>query len=155
VGYPVTELLAAIDHFLGWDNTTDAFLVGVGNLGRALLGYRGFAENGLRIQAAFDTDPVKLGTEIHGCRVLPLEKLSNLALRMHIQIGIITVPAEAAQGVADCMVEGGIRAVWNFAPAILKTPEAVFVENEHLSSSLAVLSRRLTRTTTAMDSPQD
>jgi len=143
VGYAVPALIAAIEHFLGWDNTTEAFLVGAGSLGTALLGYEGFREHGLQIVAAFDVDDVKIGQQIHGKRVLPLRKLSSLARRMHVRLGIITTPAGAAQEVADLMVEGGIKGIWNFAPASLKLPAGVIVENMQLSSSLAVLSNKL------------
>ena len=143
VGYRVAELLDAIETFFGWNNVTDAFLAGVGSLGSALLGYRGFTEYGLSIAAAFDTDPAKVGAIVHGVRVLHLDQLRKLAERMSIRIGIITVPAAAAQCVADLMVEGGIRGLWSFAPVTLEVPEHVIVEEERLSASLAVLSGKL------------
>lgn len=143
VGYRVEELIEAIEAFFGWNNVTDAFLAGVGSLGSALLGYRGFAEYGLSIVAAFDNDPAKVGSVVHGVRVLHLEKLQELAERMSVKVGIITVPASAAQGVADLMVAGGIRGLWSFAPATLEVPEHVIVEEERLSASLAVLSGKL------------
>lgn len=143
VGYEVTVLLAAVESFLGWDNMTEAFLAGVGSLGTALLGYEGFAEHGLKIIAAFDVDPQKVGSQVHGHRVLPLAKLENLARRMHVHIGIITTPAEAAQAVADQMVAGGIKAIWNFAPAPVRVPPGVVIEHQQLASSLAVLSSKL------------
>lgn len=143
VGYRVPQLIGAIEGFLGWNNATDAFLAGAGSLGSALLGYRGFTEYGLSIVAAFDTDPAKVGAVVHGVRVLPLDKLRRLAGRMSIRIGIIAVPAAAAQSVADLMVEGGIRGLWSFAPVTLEVPEHVIVEEERLSSSLAVLSGKL------------
>lgn len=145
IGYDVNLLIQAIEEFLGWNNTTEAFLAGAGSMGTALLGYGGFRDHGLDIVAAFDVDPAKVGQEIHGKKVLPMEKLADLARRMHIHIGIITVPAEAAQSVADRMIEGGIRAIWNFAPAALHVPDEVILENVHLSSSLAVLSSKLAR----------
>lgn len=143
VGYEVPVLMRAIESFLGWDNVTEAFLVGAGSLGTALLGYEGFREHGLNIIAAFDVEEAKIGQKIHGKQVLPLSKLSNLAARMHIHLGIITTPAEAAQDVADMMVAGGIRAIWNFAPANVRVPPGVIVENQQLASSLAVLSSKL------------
>jgi len=143
VGYSVPALIAAIEHLLGWDNVTDAFLVGAGSLGTALLGYDGFREHGLNIVAAFDVDPAKIGTTIHGKQVLPLDQFADLAARLHIHIGIITVPAESAQEVADLMVLSGIKAIWNFAPTDVQVPAGVIVENVRLSASLAVLSTRL------------
>lgn len=143
VGYVVRELVEAIEKFLGWDNVTEAFLIGAGSLGAALLGYGRFQKCGLDIVAAFDTDPKKIGQKLHDRHILPLEKLPNLMQRMHIHIGIITVPASAAQNVADLLVEGGVRAIWNFAPLRLKVPENVIVHNEDLYCSLAALSQKL------------
>lgn len=143
VGYNVPELINAIEEFLGWNNTTDAFLVGAGSLGSALLGYGGFQEYGLNLVAAFDVDPAKVGLDIHGREVFPLEKLHDLALRMHVLIGVLTVPAPAAQDVATYMVLSGIRAIWNYTPVKLEVPESVVVEDVKLASSLAVLSSRL------------
>ena len=143
IGYVVASLLAGLEQFLGWNNVNEAFLVGAGSMGSALLGYRKFEQCGLKIVAAFDLDPSKIGTRIHGKHVLPLEKMPNLAERMHILIGIITVPATEAQGVADLMVTGGIRAIWNFAPVRLRVPAEVIVHNEDLYCSLAALSQKL------------
>ena len=140
VGYYIPTLIDAIEQFLGWDNHTEAFLVGAGNLGSALLGYAGLRKHGLSIIAAFETDPNKVGTEIHGKDVLPLEKLPDLATRLHVTMGIITVPPEAAQSVADLMVASGITAIWNYAPTHIDVPHNVVVQNEDLASGLAVLS---------------
>ncbi|NLE30243.1 MAG: redox-sensing transcriptional repressor Rex [Phycisphaerae bacterium] len=146
VGYEVVPLIDAIEEFLGWNNTHDAFLVGAGHLGSALVGYSGFQDRGLNIVAVFDSDPAKIGTQVHGREVLPIEKLPNLAQRMYTLIGVIAVPAEAAQSVADLMVSGGIRAIWNFAPWPVLVHEQVVVENVRLSSSLAVLTNKLVQT---------
>lgn len=143
IGYPVDELIASIETFLGWNNTSDAFLVGVGHLGKALLGFREFEARGLRIVAAFDADPARVGTSVHGREVLPMEKLANLVERMHIHIGIITVPRDAAQQVANALVKAGIRAIWNFTITSLHVPEGIVVENADLTPSLAALSSRL------------
>ncbi len=146
VGYEIPALIEAIERFLGWNNTSDAFVVGAGNLGAALLGYEGFKEYGLNVLAAFDVDESKIGTPIHGKEVFPFEKLPDLVDRMHVQIGILAVPAKAAQDVANLMVLSGMRAIWNFAPVNLEVPESVIVENMNLSASLAVLSSRLAQT---------
>jgi redox-sensing transcriptional repressor len=142
-GYEVTELIQSIESFLGWNNVNEAFLVGAGNLGTALLGHERFSRFGLRIVAAFDTDPAKVGSWIHEKAVLPLDMLPDLAPRMGIHLGILTAPAEFAQSVADCMVDAGIQAIWNFAPVRLRVPERIFVHNEDLYSSLASLSWKL------------
>ena len=143
LGFQIEEIISAIEEFLGWSNTTDAFLVGVGNLGAALLGHQGFEQHGLRIVAAFDSNPAIIGTKVHQKTILDVKKLPALAKRMHVQIGIITVTASVAQRVADAMIEGGIRGIWNFTPATLDVPEHVILQREELASSLAVLSHRL------------
>jgi redox-sensing transcriptional repressor len=154
VGYVLCDLITGIERFLGWNNVHETFLVGVGSMGAALLGYKKFEQCGLNIVAAFDADLSKAGTQIHGKRVLPVEQLVDLAQRMHILIGIITVPAAAAQGVADLMVRGGIRAIWNFAPIRLRVPEFTIVHNEDLYCSLASLSQKLAKTLRTMHEPR-
>lgn len=144
-GYSVPELIHAIESFLGWNNVNEAFLVGAGNLGTALLGHERFSNFGLSIVAAFDADPEKIGQWVHGKAVLPLEKLADLAQRMSIHLGIITAPAEYAQNIADEMIKGGIQAIWNFAPVRIKVPAHIIVHNEDLYSSLASLSWKLAR----------
>ncbi len=144
-GYSVSELILAIETFLGWNNVNEAFLVGVGNLGTALLGHERFSHFGMSIVAAFDADPEKIGQWVHDKAVLPMEKLADLAQRMSIHLGIITTPAEVAQGVADEMVKGGIQSIWNFAPVRLKVPANIIVHYEDLYSSLASLSWKLAR----------
>jgi redox-sensing transcriptional repressor len=143
VGYRLPVLIRSIEDFLGWNNTKDAFLAGVGSLGRALLGYQKFRQYGVDIVAAFDVDPYKVGQEIRGKQVLHVEKLPELAQRMHIHMGVIATPPEAAQDCARLMIEGGIRAIWNFAPVHLRVPEFVILQNEDLYPSLASLSYKL------------
>jgi redox-sensing transcriptional repressor len=143
MGYSVTELIGTIEDFLGWNNTTDAYLVGVGNLGAALLGYQGFREYGLNIIAAFDADEKKVGTEMSGKRVFNVTKLPDMIRRMSIKIGILTVPAGFAQELADTMVKAGIHAIWNFSPVKIAVPADVIVQHENLASSLVVLSKKL------------
>ena len=145
VGYKVKELIEAIKSYLNWDNASEAILVGAGSLGSALLGYEGFEEYGLKIIAAFDADPGKIGTEIHGRSVFGVERLEELVRRLQVRIGIICVPAAFAQEVADAMVAGGIRAIWNFANVSLKVPEEVVVQREVIAGGLAVLSVKMNR----------
>lgn len=145
VGYKVKELIEAIKSYLNWDNASEAILVGAGSLGSALLGYEGFEEYGLKIIAAFDADPDKIGTEIHGRSVFGVERLEELVRRLQVRIGIICVPAAFAQDVADAMVAGGIRAIWNFANVSLKVPEEVVVQREVIAGGLAVLSVKMNR----------
>ena len=143
IGFSVPGLIQAIEEYLGWHNTTEAILVGVGHLGTALLGYSGFARHGLRVVAAFDADPAKSGREIAGHPVFAMEKLPNLVRRLHVRICILTVPADQAQGIADILVDAGMTGIWNFTPTTLRVPHGVIVQNEDLACGLAVLSRRL------------
>lgn len=143
VGHNVDELILAIEHCLNWNDISSCFLVGVGHLGKALMGYSELSKKGLRIIAAFDNSPDLAGSYYQGIQIHSMSKLSNLLSRLHIHIGILTVPAEAAQEVAQEMIAGGIIAIWNFTPARLQVPDHVFVENIDMSSSLAVLSRRV------------
>src|ERR1035438_1610254 len=145
IGYATAAVVDGIERFLGWKKVSEAFLVGAGGMGSALLGYRKFEECGLKIVAAFDSDPAKIDRKIHGKHVLALAKLADLTERMHILIGIITVPAEEAQAVAELLVEGGVRAIWNFAPLRLRVPEHIIVHNEDLYCSLASLSQKLAK----------
>ena len=142
-GHKVEELLSAIEGFLNWNSHSEAFLVGAGSLGAALMKYPGFEKTGARIVAAFDTDPAKAGLRIGETPVLPMARFAGLVARMHIAVGILTVPPEAAQATANLMVASGIRAIRNFAPIALELPSTVIVENLELFSSLALLLRRL------------
>ncbi len=143
VGYDADRLIADLERFLGYDDVTSAVIVGAGDLGRALLGYGGFAAYGIELMAAFDRDAALAGQNIHGKPVFPAERLKELCGRMQIRIGIIAVPAEEAQQVCDALVESGVRGIWNFAPVNLSVPENVLVQNEDIAVSLAVLSKRL------------
>jgi redox-sensing transcriptional repressor len=141
-GFEIVALIKAIEELLGWNNISDAFLVGVGNLGSALLGYD-FSSNGIHILAAFDTDERKIGSRINDKKVFSLNNIKDLAERMKVKVGIITVPAQHAQSVADLMLDAGFEAIWNFAAVPLKVPEDILVENVRLSTSLAILTNRL------------
>ncbi len=143
IGFNVENLILAIQNCLNWDRYENAFLIGAGSLGTAMLGYKQFKEYGLNFVAAFDSDETKIGTKIHGVEVLNIERLAVLSQLMKINIAALTVPAKSAQQCTDILVKGGIVAIWNFAPTQLKVPKNVIVENGQFSSSLAVLSRKL------------
>lgn len=140
IGYELSPLIEAIENFLGWNEISDAFLVGSGSLGRALIGYDNFRNCGLNIVAAFDVAEGKIGQDIFGRKIYHLKDMPGMAKSMGVKIGILTVPAQSAQEAADIMVASGIAGIWNFAPAKLDVPESVLVENVELVSSLAVLS---------------
>lgn len=143
VGYETGALARDIERYLGYDGVLKAVLVGAGNLGRALLGYEGFENCGLRIVAAFDADPALLGRTVAGRAVYPMAALPGICRTEGAKLGIVTVPDTAAQEALDQLVASGIRAVWNFAPARLRVPSGVVIQNENLVASLTVLSRRL------------
>jgi redox-sensing transcriptional repressor len=138
-GYPVVALMAAIEHFLGWDEMQQAILVGAGNLGTALTGYPEFQYHGLNICAAFDQDPAKIGKRIHGVPIFSLETLPEQIKNLQAKIAILTVPSAHAQGVTDIMVGAGITAIWNFTNVKLKVPDNVLVQKEDLTSGYAML----------------
>lgn len=143
-GFRVDLLIHDLESFLGYDNVDEAVLIGAGLLGRSLLGYKGFAEYGMKIVAAFDCDPSLCDLRFDGeQRIFPMEKLENLCRRLCVHIGIICVPSESAQAVCDRLVACGIRAIWNFAPTHLTVPDGVLLQNENIASSLAVLSAHL------------
>jgi len=142
-GYNIEELIKQIERCLGYGSETKTILVGVGNLGRALLSYEGFADYGLDIIAAFDTDKNIIGTLFNGKPVLPTDDIEVVCSYKNIKLGIIATPANSAQITCERLVACGIKAIWNFAPMILKAPKDVLIENENLASSLAILSKHL------------
>ncbi len=144
-GFPARELVAAITRALGWDNTTDAALVGCGSLGHALAGYRGFIEQHLSIVVAFDTNPELQGQSVHGVRVQTMSEIRRIVRRMRIKLGILTVPDSAAQECADELVAAGVEGIWNFSSVNLAVPPGVIVQNVDLAQSLAVLSHAIAR----------
>ena len=151
IGYNREGLITDIESFLGYGNTNDAVLIGAGKLGRALLGYSGFAEYGLNIVAAIDANDALIGTSNSGKPIMHLSRLSEICRRYKIRIGIITVPAEHAQEVCNLLIENGILAVWNFAPTHLNVPEGILVQNENMAASLALLSKHLNENMVGQD----
>ena len=146
LGFAISRLIVDIEKFLGYDNLSNAIIVGAGGLGRAFLGYEGFKNNGLNVVAAFDISPKLVGTTVAGKEILPLDALDAFVKEHNIRIGIITVPKASAQEVLDKMVEAGIRAIWNFAPAPLRAPKDIVLKTEDLAASLAMLAGKLYRT---------
>ncbi|MEM8864787.1 MAG: redox-sensing transcriptional repressor Rex [Planctomycetota bacterium] len=139
VGYRCDELIAAIRGILGTDRLWTVAMVGVGNLGQALLGYRGFAPQGFRIVAAFDADPSKVGQSIEGVPIKPLEELEATIAAEGVTLGVIAVPAEAAQTVADRLVAAGVGGILNFAPLTLSLPAEVSQVGVDLATELEQL----------------
>ena len=142
IGYLREGLMEDIEQFLGYDNTTDAVIIGAGKLGLALMGYTGFQEYGLNIMAAFDIAP-KMERTDEGIPVYPMSRLESYCTKHKVLMGIITVPGEAAQTVADQLVACGFKAIWSFAPAHLEVPANILVQYENMATSLAVLCMHL------------
>ncbi len=138
-GFVVADLISGISDFLGYEENTDAILVGAGNLGMALMSYKGFERYGIKIVAAFDVRKEIVDNQ----KIFDMSRLSEMCQSLRVKIGIITVPEAEAQNVCDILVESGIMAIWNFSPTHLKAPEDILVQNENMASSLAVLSNHL------------
>jgi len=139
IGYPTGELIAAIRHTLGIDREWSAVLVGVGNLARALLRYRGFQQQGFRIKALFDSDPSKVGQRVDGLTIHAPDTMAEVIVATGAELGLLTVPAEVAQGVADDLVAAGIRGILNFAPTVIRLPEGVSLVSVDLTVQLEQL----------------
>ena len=154
VGYRIGELIDRLEESLGYRVRKSAVLMGAGRLGRALLGYGGFRNYGLEIVAAFDTDAARRGSTEEGKPILPVEALPDFCRQRSVRIGILTVPGEQAQQACDLMVQSGIRAIWNFAPAFLRAPDTVLIRQEDMALSLAYLSGRLTEQNRQQDSKE-
>ncbi len=146
IGYYASGLKAELQKILGLDREWQVALVGFGNLGSALFNYGGFSRQGFYISAVFDDDPAKAGRAAGSIPILPLRELPREAKAKNLQIGIVAVPAEAAQTVTDRLVAAGIKAILNFAPTRLKVPKDVRLKNVDLSIELETLSFGLAQT---------
>ncbi len=144
VGYIVLKLIERIESFLGWEATTDAYLIGAGSLGTALLGYEGFLDYGLNIRAAFDIDPKKIGTMNHNKPVYNIASLKKFVETSGIRLAILCVPTRVAQVVADIIISAGIQAIWNYSYCNLQVPPDVIAQRVNLAGNFALLSMRMT-----------
>lgn len=145
IGYVISDLILTIERFLGYRDTESAVLVGAGELGQVLLSYKGFADHGLNILAGFDSDESLIGQNINGKPIFSIDKLDDLCERLKVRVGIITVPASAAQEICDKLVQCGVMAIWNFTPVQLKVPKKILVHNEDWFSSLELMLKHLNR----------
>jgi redox-sensing transcriptional repressor len=143
VGYDVKELVDVLEAFLGFTDSHNAFIFGVGNLGGALMHDNGLAQFGLEIVAGFDVKYELSGTSINHIPIHHLDRFAELQKQTGINIGILTVPVDKAQSVAESMVAGGIQAIWNFTPYRIRVPENVVVQNTSIYAHLAVMFNRL------------
>jgi redox-sensing transcriptional repressor len=145
VGYVVKDLIAALEHFLRWDQTHNAVVLGAGHLGTALLGHTEFRKNGLNIIAGFDSDPAKIGKKFHGIKILDSSELAEFIRSNGVTVAILTVPPHVAQELCNKVIDAGVKSVWNFTSLKLKVPDGrtdVLIQKEDLSSGYAVLSVR-------------
>ena len=147
IGYYVTGLKQELQRILGLDRVWPVVLIGFGNLGSALFHYKGFASQGFKIVAIVDDDPTKVAREVDSVPVVPSRDMAREVKARGVQIAIVAVPAESAQGVADQLVAAGIKAILNFAPARLKVPRDVRLKNVDLSIELETLSFYLAKGT--------
>ncbi len=143
VGYDTYQLIHGLEDFLGFNRTNEAFLIGAGNLGSALMAYQEHQALGLKIIAAFDIDPEKVGKTIGGIHILDYNKLFSLSDRLDVKIGILTTPNNVAQDVAEDMVNCGVKAIWNFTSAQLNLPENIIIQSTSMSAYAAVLLQQL------------
>ncbi len=139
VGYNIAELVGRIKRILGTDKNWNVILIGVGNLGRALLSYGGFAAKGMNVVASFDADPEKVGRSIGGHDVLAMDQLEVTIKAHEVRLAMLTVPADTAQAVADNLVKAGIRGILNFSPTALTVPSTVAVQAVDLALQLEQL----------------
>lgn len=139
VGYVTVELIEAIRRILGVDRTWLAALVGVGNLGRALLRYRGFEQRGFRLVALFDDDPAKVGQVVEGLTIHGADAIERVVRETGAELGLLAVPSEAGQPMADALVAAGIRGLLNFAPVMLRVPPEVRLVSVDLTVQLEQL----------------
>ncbi|MFM8274290.1 MAG: redox-sensing transcriptional repressor Rex [Gemmata sp.] len=139
VGYDARELAAAIRTALGIDRPWHAVLVGVGNLGRALLKYQGFRAQGFQVVGLFDSDPEKVGKDVEGLTVEPVAVLAARVPELRAELGVLTVPGDTAHAVSDALVTAGVRGILNFAPVVLKLPRHVRLVTVDLAIQLEQL----------------
>ena len=143
VGYNIDALIEVLESFLGFTNMHKAFLFGVGSLGAALLRDSGLHHFGLEIVAAFDVNPELVGKDLNGIPIYHSDDFEAKMKEYDVNIGVLTVPINIAQEIADKMVDGGIKAVWNFTPFRIRVPENIVVQNTSLYAHLAVMFNRL------------
>ncbi|MGO5440334.1 redox-sensing transcriptional repressor Rex [Megamonas rupellensis] len=144
VGYYVNELKFNVGKILGLDNHWNIAIIGIGHLGVALANYQNFIALGFNLVALFDNDPNIIGKTVNHVKVKSIDELQSCAKNLKIDIGVIAVPAQFAQQVADKLVKANIKGIWNFAPVKMRVPEDVKIVNEDLSVGLSRLSYYIT-----------
>jgi redox-sensing transcriptional repressor len=150
VGYDVRHLVFEVSRELGLTQEWPVVVAGIGNLGRALAGYPGFAERGFPVRALVDDDPAVVGQRVAGLEVRPLDEVGSLVRRLGLAVGVLAVPAADAQAVADRLVAAGLGSLLNFAPVVLTVPPGVMVRRVDLATELQILSFYQQRQTAAL-----
>ena len=145
IGYQTSEIIQIIEEFLGYHEPKKAFLVGIGNLGLALIKYNAFSKEGLKIIMGFDINKEIAGTEVNNTKILNINKFEENFSKTPVDIGIITVPSGHAQKVADIMINCGIKAIWNFSATPISIPDNIIVENTSIDSGLAMITWKLNK----------
>lgn len=153
VGYPVAEVISALERHVDEQTQRAAVLVGVGNMGVALVRSGTLERHGVHLEAVFDRDSTKIGQEVGRHTIETIDQLEDVINKTGAKLGVVTVPAENAQAVIDRMAAAGIRVIWNFAPIRPQTPPGVRVLNEHLAESVGRLSRYLDEADTKLLQP--
>ncbi len=145
VGYDSIKLKETIEKTLGFSNPKNAFIIGAGNLGSALAKYNGFEDYGLSVLALFDIDKNKIGTKINSKPVFDIKDLPYYTKDMNVEIGILTIPADFAQEIADYAVKSKIKYIWNFSPKVLNLPSDIEVWNENLMGNFLQFSYKISK----------
>jgi len=143
VGYNVKDLHHNIMKILGLNSYWPAIIVGAGHLGTALCMYGGFKERGFKVVGMFDNNPDKIGENINNVTIYDLTKMGDIVKKEKVKIGIMAVPAGAAQDVANYLVSAGIKAILNFAPKVINVPEHIAIRNVDLTVNLEILTFNL------------
>ena len=151
VGYDATFLRFQISQALGVANVWPVVVCGMGNLGRALANHTGFTDRGFPVVAATDSDPGKIGTIVDGVPVHAPGELGDIVRRLDVAIGVISTPAEAAQGTADALVAAGVTSIMSFTPTVLSAPDEVEIRSVDLATELQILGFHLHRDRIAGD----
>ncbi len=139
-GYNVEELKYELGKILGLDKEYNTVIAGAGNLGQAVANYKGFEDAGFKVLSLFDKNPKLLGLKIRDIEIRDVDEMDKFIKDNNVEIGIISTPKDNAQEIADIYAKSGIKGIWNFAPADIKVPETIVVENVHLNESLFILS---------------
>lgn len=139
-GYNVEDLHRELGKILGLDKKYNAVITGTGNLGQAIANYKGIEDAGFKVISLFDRNPKMVGMKIRDIEVRDIDNLEEFIIENNVEIGIITVPKEGAQPIADKYVKAGVKGIWNFAPTDLIVPDNVIVENVRLNESIFILS---------------